>query len=257
MRTYGQIQTAFWVNPEIKELSSEAKLLATYLLTSPHSNGIGCYYLPDGYVMEDLSWKHETVSKRYAELFQNGFMKRCEQSKYILIYKFIKWNPISSSNVAKAREREFLSVPKSSSVINELANELLEYGAFLSDGFKTVLKRYRNGIEMVSNSEPYRKEPEPEPEPEPEREKTKAKKKEPSHKFTPPIVEEVREHCQAKGYTFDPETFCAFYESKGWKVGKTTMKSWKAACVTWQKRQESASEKEVPPELRDWVGMET
>lgn len=56
-------------------------------------------------------------------------------------------------------------------------------------------------------------------------------------RFTPPTVEEVRAYCDEKGYTFDPETFCAFYESKGWRVGNSPMKSWKAACSTWQKRQ--------------------
>ncbi len=55
-------------------------------------------------------------------------------------------------------------------------------------------------------------------------------------RFTPPSVEEVRAYCAEKGYTFDPESFHAFYESKGWKVGRNPMKSWKAACVTWQNR---------------------
>lgn len=56
-------------------------------------------------------------------------------------------------------------------------------------------------------------------------------------RFTPPSVNEVREYCSEKGYTFDPEAFVAFYESKGWKVGRNPMKSWQAACTTWEKRQ--------------------
>ena len=55
-------------------------------------------------------------------------------------------------------------------------------------------------------------------------------------RFTPPTVDEVRAYCGEKGYTFDPETFCAFYESKGWRVGNSPMKSWRAACVSWQNR---------------------
>ena len=43
--------------------------------------------------------------------------------------------------------------------------------------------------------------------------------------------------CAEKGYTFDPEAFVAFYESKGWMVGKNKMKSWQSCCVTWQKRE--------------------
>ena len=56
-------------------------------------------------------------------------------------------------------------------------------------------------------------------------------------RFAPPSVDEVRAYCAEKGYTFDPEAFVAFYESKGWKVGRNPMRSWQAACTTWQKRQ--------------------
>lgn len=55
-------------------------------------------------------------------------------------------------------------------------------------------------------------------------------------RFVPPTVEEVAAYCAEKKYTFDPETFVAFYESKGWRVGDAPMKSWKASCTTWQKR---------------------
>lgn len=56
-------------------------------------------------------------------------------------------------------------------------------------------------------------------------------------RFAPPSLQEVRDYCAEKGYTFDPEAFWSFYESKGWKVGRDPMKSWTAACVTWQKRE--------------------
>ena len=45
-------------------------------------------------------------------------------------------------------------------------------------------------------------------------------------------------HVREKGYTFDPERFWNFYESKGWRVGSHVMKLWTAACVTWQKSRE-------------------
>lgn len=57
-----------------------------------------------------------------------------------------------------------------------------------------------------------------------------------SKRFAPPSVDEVRAYCAEKGYAFDPEAFVAFYESKGWKVGRNPMRSWRAACTTWQKR---------------------
>ena len=54
-------------------------------------------------------------------------------------------------------------------------------------------------------------------------------------RFTPPAVEQVAEYCQEKGYHIDSEAFVAFYASKGWMVGKSPMKDWKSAVVTWTK----------------------
>ena len=57
-------------------------------------------------------------------------------------------------------------------------------------------------------------------------------------RFVPPTVSEVRALCWEKGYTFDAESFVAFYESNDWRVGKNKMKSWKSACITWAKREQ-------------------
>lgn len=57
-------------------------------------------------------------------------------------------------------------------------------------------------------------------------------------KFTPPTVEEVRLYCEERRNGLDPEEFVAFYESKGWRVGREPMKSWKSAVITWEKRRE-------------------
>lgn len=59
----------------------------------------------------------------------------------------------------------------------------------------------------------------------------------PTKRFVPPTVEEVGSHLRAKGYDIDAEAFVAHYEANGWKVGRNKMKSWKAACTTWAKRQ--------------------
>lgn len=61
------------------------------------------------------------------------------------------------------------------------------------------------------------------------------KPKEPEKRFVKPTLQEVAAYVAEKDYKFDPEAFWNFYESKGWKVGRVSMKSWKSACVTWQK----------------------
>lgn len=54
--------------------------------------------------------------------------------------------------------------------------------------------------------------------------------------FKPPSPTEVAEYVNEKGLDIDAEYFCDFYQSKGWQVGKGTMKDWKAAVRTWARR---------------------
>lgn len=54
-------------------------------------------------------------------------------------------------------------------------------------------------------------------------------------RFIKPTVEEVDVYVKEKGYHIDAENFVNYYESKGWVVGKSPMKDWKAACRTWEK----------------------
>jgi hypothetical protein len=55
-------------------------------------------------------------------------------------------------------------------------------------------------------------------------------------RFIPPSLVEVTQYCKQRNNSVDPETFIDFYESKGWMVGKTKMKSWQASVRTWEKR---------------------
>ena len=54
-------------------------------------------------------------------------------------------------------------------------------------------------------------------------------------RFTPPSVEEVATYCQERGNGVDASRFVDFYSSKGWMVGKTKMKDWKAAVRNWER----------------------
>lgn len=57
-----------------------------------------------------------------------------------------------------------------------------------------------------------------------------------SSHFVPPSLEEVAAYCSDRKNGIDPESFIAFYQSKGWMIGKNKMKDWKAAVRTWEQR---------------------
>lgn len=66
-----------------------------------------------------------------------------------------------------------------------------------------------------------------------------------SSRFQKPSLEDVRAYCISRFNKVDPEQFFNFYESKGWTIGKSPMKDWRAAVRTWEKR-----EKEIPQRKR-------
>lgn len=115
MREYGQIQCGFWQSPDIQRISDSGKLLAAYLLTGPHSNGLGCFRLPDGYIMADLGWSQSMVIESLHQLSINRFGYRFDG--VVLMPNFLRWNPVINPNSATAREREFDALPAGDSKI--------------------------------------------------------------------------------------------------------------------------------------------
>ena len=54
--------------------------------------------------------------------------------------------------------------------------------------------------------------------------------------FKKPTLDEVKNYCILRQNNIDSEAFIAYYESKGWTVGSGKMKNWKAAVITWEKK---------------------
>lgn len=67
--------------------------------------------------------------------------------------------------------------------------------------------------------------------------KDKREKKRKPVRFSPPSLQEVMDYCRERGSPVDPQTFLDFYTTKGWVVGKTPMKDWRAAVRTWERRE--------------------
>ena len=101
-------------------------------------------------------------------------------------------------------------------------------------GSSMVPERFQNGSKL---------EPEPNvTKPNVTEQRVRAGKPPRSH-FVPPSVDEVAEYVRQRGSRVNPQGFIDFYASKGWMVGKTPMKDWKAACrnaESWERWGKSA-----------------
>ena len=56
-------------------------------------------------------------------------------------------------------------------------------------------------------------------------------------RFTPPTLAEVTAYCRERQNAVDPQRFIDYHTANGWKVGKNSMKDWKAAVRTWEGKQ--------------------
>ena len=65
-------------------------------------------------------------------------------------------------------------------------------------------------------------------------------------RFVKPTLEEVSAYCKERNNNIDAQRFIDFYESKGWKVGNTPMKDWKAAVRNWEGREGGGKPKGQP-----------
>lgn len=53
-------------------------------------------------------------------------------------------------------------------------------------------------------------------------------------RFEKPSISDIQQYCIERNNNVNAEQFFNYYESNGWKVGKNSMKDWKAAVRTWE-----------------------
>lgn len=63
-------------------------------------------------------------------------------------------------------------------------------------------------------------------------------------RFKKPTLEEVQEYCNERNNGINAQNFIDFYESKGWMVGKSKMKNWRACIRTWENNRKTNTKEE-------------
>ena len=214
MAVYRNIQTTFWTDAKVAdEFTPEDKYFYLYLFTNPHTNLCGCYEISRKQMSWETGYSIETIDRlieRFATVHE--VIKFDQDTRELLLTNWHKYNWTSSVKFRKPLLKQIESIKCSN------------FKDFLMEIYKdtdTVSIPYQYGMDTtvtVSVTDTVSD--------------TDKKKR----KFTPPSVDEVRAYCNERGNGVDPEQFVAFYTSKGWKVGNNPMKDWKAAVITWEKR---------------------
>lgn len=67
-------------------------------------------------------------------------------------------------------------------------------------------------------------------------------------RFVKPTVDEIRAYCKERKNGVNPERFFDYYEARGWKLSRDTMKDWKATVRTWERNDTKQQPKKDLPE---------
>ena len=119
MRDYGKVSPQFWVGrtgKRIKAEGIECQLVALYLLTNPHTNMLGLYYLPIIYIAHETGLPFEGASKALRRLYQVGFCAYDEDSEFVWVYEMARYQIADSLKANDNRvggiNREYQALPK-------------------------------------------------------------------------------------------------------------------------------------------------
>ncbi len=95
---YTRVESRFWQDEKMRVVSDDARYLMLYLLTSPHRNIMGFYFLPVPYACFDLGWDEERFNKALEELLSIDVIKYDVCTHVVLIQNYLKHNSLENPN---------------------------------------------------------------------------------------------------------------------------------------------------------------
>lgn len=119
MRDYGKVSPQFWIGNTGRELKSkgpEALIVSMYLLTNPHANMIGMYYLPIIYIAHETGLGVEGASKGLQRAVEAGFCLYDGVAEVVWVEEMAKYQIATSLKANDNRcvgiQREYEAQPK-------------------------------------------------------------------------------------------------------------------------------------------------
>jgi len=163
---YCRVKSKFWTDERVQNWSDEEKLLSLYLLSSPHSNMLGCYVLPREYICADLGWTLKDLGKAFGKLLSEGFFSYDESTRLILLPNYLKHTPITNGNQVIAAIKQLAELPKSP-LLSGLKDLVEDLGKDLPKNYlKPLAKAIGNNVSVsvsvevsVSEEESPKSEP--------------------------------------------------------------------------------------------------
>src|SRR5215510_14861496 len=108
---YNRIDQRFWTDRAVRGWTDDAKLLALYLLTSPHRATEGLFRLPKAYIQADLEWSAERLGQPFRQLLESRFLDYDDDAQVVLIRNALKYQPLQNDNQVTAALKALEELP--------------------------------------------------------------------------------------------------------------------------------------------------
>lgn len=197
----------------------------------------GLFKIGEAGFADQLGWTLKGFREAFGEVLREGMVKADWHSRLVWVPNSIKYNEPASPNVVKSWKHAWDELPECPLKV-EAYHRIKAFMEGFTKGFQEAFaKACREPfVKPLANQEQ-------EQEHEQEQEQEQEQEFRGSRGFTKPSIEDVRLYCEERGNNVDPARFVNFYQSKGWLVGKSPMKDWRAAVQNWEKNSHSSNNK--------------
>ena len=142
------MQTSFWTDPKVRALPTKAKLLFTYLITSPNSHVSGIYYLPTTAISYETGLTKEEVDEMLLSLTDSDLALYDRDTNTVWIKNMLRHQG-RGQKIIQAVEYQLASLHNSN-----LIKSFLEYYQEFKIGYKYPFDTLSKGGAVLSSPVP-------------------------------------------------------------------------------------------------------
>ena len=147
MSRYTTVESFIWHDEKFRALPEDARTVFLYLLTCPHGNMCGIFYLPDLYAASDLQWDVERYRKAIDTLCDTPLIAK--DKDIIWIKNYLKHNPIKGPKQITGAVNRLMTLPDTK-LIGPFMKNLKKH--LLEDDLKLFKKLYTKPYEYHSDT---------------------------------------------------------------------------------------------------------
>ncbi|PEP87306.1 DnaD domain-containing protein [Bacillus pseudomycoides] len=125
MAVYRNVQVNFWQDDFVLDLTPEERYFYIYLLTCSKTTQCGIYPLPKRLAEMETGYNRETVEKLLQRFVEYGKILYDAETKELCILNWLRYNPVTNTNMEKCVLRELKTV-KSKEFVHMFLQKCLE-----------------------------------------------------------------------------------------------------------------------------------